>query len=133
VSSALLANPDITVVMASFDGAMVAPINAAIKGLKKDKTVGIYGATGGAQAYIAQMDGTTQQKTDLSSSEAWRAYAAVDQTLRVVSGAGALPPDDEADPIRLFTTKNYKEAAGPEAGFGDAYVQGYESLWLNKK
>jgi hypothetical protein len=54
----------------------------------------------------------------------------MDQTLRVLSGAGAVPPDKETDPSRLWTSQNYQHAADVNGGFGTEFPSGYEKLWL---
>ena len=35
----------------------------------------------------------------------------------------------QGDPSRLFTIKNYKQAANANNGFGTAFITGYDKLW----
>jgi hypothetical protein len=53
----------------------------------------------------------------------------MDETLRVLTGAGAIAPNKDSDPSRLFTIKNYKEVSGVNGGFGTAFVTQYKKLW----
>lgn len=132
IASALTANPDITVIMATFDA--VPPIEAAIKG-SGNKNVRIYGATGGTAEYIAQMGASdNKMMTNVASSVSWRAYAAADLMFRVVSGASTPDPWMEADGMRIFTPESYKESADASVGYGygTEYPKDYESLWLGQ-
>jgi ribose transport system substrate-binding protein len=130
VASALLADPKITVIMATFDG-MLNPIDAAIK-TSGNKNVHIYGLTGGTPEYIAEMGTGSKAMTNVGSSTSWRAYAAADLTFRVLAKTTIPSPDAEADGMRIFTPDNYKESADPDGGYGDVYPKGYESLWQKK-
>ncbi|TNC26868.1 sugar ABC transporter substrate-binding protein [Amycolatopsis alkalitolerans] len=127
VSSAILADPKIKAVVPIFDGE-VPPASAAVKASGRGD-VKLYGCYGGTPEYIAQMGGGIPMDSNVGPTHLWRAYATMDQTLRVLSGAGAVPADKDQDPSRLWTTKNYQEAAAVNGGFGTEFPSGYEKLW----
>jgi ribose transport system substrate-binding protein len=127
VSSALLANPKIKAVIPIFDGE-VPPAAAGIRasGRTDVKMYGCYGAT---PEYVLQMGKGLPMGSNVGPTALWRAYATMDQTLRVLSGAGAVSPEKAGDPNRVFTSKNYLEAGKPNNGFGTEFITGYEKLW----
>jgi ribose transport system substrate-binding protein len=127
VSSALLRNPNIKAVIPIFDGE-VPPAAAAVRASGRTN-VKLYGCYGATPEYILQMGKGLPMGSDVGPTALWRAYATMDQTLRVLTGAGAVSPDKAGDPSRLFTIKNYKEAGKPNNGFGAEFITGYEKLW----
>ena len=128
VSSALVADPSIKAVIPIFDGE-VPPAAAAVKASGKSD-VKLYGNYGGTPAYIAQMaTGQIPMATNTGPSHLWRAYAVMDQTLRVLSGAGKVSPEMASDPSRLWTPENASENAGVNDGFGTAFIDGYNKIW----
>lgn len=127
VSSGIIADPSIKAVVPIFDG-MVPPAAAAIKAAGKSD-VKLYGCYGGTPEYILQMGQDIPMNSDVGPTHLWRAYATMDQTLRVLSGAGAVPPDKEADPSRLWTLANHQHAADVNGGFGTEFPTEYEKLW----
>lgn len=127
VSSGILADPSIKVVLPMFDG-MVPPAAAAIKAAGKTD-VKLYGCYGGTPEYVLQMGKDLPMNSNIGPTHLWRAYATMDQTLRVLSGAGAVPPDKNSDPSRLWTLANHEHAADVNGGFGTDFPSGYEKLW----
>lgn len=127
VSSGLLADPSVKVVVPIFDGE-VPPAAAAIKASGKSD-VKLYGDYGGTPEYILQMGSGIPMNSDVGPTHLWRAYATMDQTLRVLSGAGAVPPDKDSDPSRLWTLANHQQASAVNGGFGTDFPSGYEKLW----
>jgi ribose transport system substrate-binding protein len=127
VSSALLADPSIKVVIPIFDGE-VPPAAAGIRA-SGHSDVKLYGDYGGTPQYILQMGKGLPMGSDVGPTALWRAYATLDQTMRVLSGAGAVSPDKDGDPSRLWTSKNYTHAADVNGGFGTAFIAGYDNLW----
>lgn len=127
VSSALVANPNIKAVIPIFDGE-VPPAAAAVRASGR-AGVKLYGCYGATPEYILQMGKGLPMGSDVGPTALWRAYATMDQTLRVLSGTKPVSPDKAGDPSRLFTIKNYTEAAKPNNGFGTEFVTGYEKLW----
>lgn len=126
VSSALLANPNIKAVIPIFDG-MVPPAAAGVR--STGRPVKLYGCYGATPEYILQMGKGLPMGSNVGPTALWRAYATMDQTLRVLSGAKTVSPDKDGDPSRLFTIKNYREAGRPNTGFGTEFITGYEKLW----
>ncbi|MBV9715978.1 MAG: substrate-binding domain-containing protein [Solirubrobacterales bacterium] len=127
VSSALQADPNAKVVFPIFDGE-VPPASAAVRASGKDVT--LFGDYGGTPAYINQMGaGTLPMGEDVGPTHLWRAYATMDEVLRILSGNQPLSPDKDGDPSRLFTKQNFKDVNGPNGGFGTAFVTGYQKLW----
>lgn len=127
VSSALLRNPNIKAVIPIFDGE-VPPAAAGLRSTGR-RDVKLYGCYGGTPEYILQMGKGLPMGSDVGPTALWRAYATMDQTLRVLSGTKPVSPDKAGDPSRLFTIKNYTEAAKPNNGFGTEFITGYEKLW----
>jgi ribose transport system substrate-binding protein len=128
VSSALVSDPNIKAVIPIYDG-MTAPTAAAIRASGRTD-MKMYGCYGGTPEYILQMPKGYPMATDIGPSHLWRAYAVVDQMLRVLTGAGAVPADKAMDPERLFTMDNYQEVTSvPNDGFGTEFPTGYEKLW----
>jgi ribose transport system substrate-binding protein len=127
VSSALVANPNIKAVIPIFDGE-VPPAAAAVRASGR-AGVKLYGCYGATPEYILQMGKGLPMGSDVGPTALWRAYATMDQTLRVLSGTKPVSPDKAGDPSRLFTIKNYTEAAKPNNGFGNEFIIGYEKLW----
>jgi ribose transport system substrate-binding protein len=127
VNSALLRNPKIKAVIPIFDGE-VPPAAAAIRASGRTD-VKLYGCYGGTPEYVLQMGKGLPMGSNVGPTALWRAYAAMDQTLRVLSGAGAVSPIKNSDPNRVFTIKNYTEAGKPNNGFGTEFITGYEKLW----
>jgi ribose transport system substrate-binding protein len=127
VSSALLANPNIKAVIPIFDG-MVPPAGAAVTASNRDD-VFLYGCYGGTPAYIAEMGESIPMHSDTGPTHLWRAYATSDQMFRVLTGAGALDPNDAFDPHRLWTLDNKDDVQGENDGFGTEFVDGYRALW----
>jgi ribose transport system substrate-binding protein len=128
VSSALQADPKIKVVVPIFDGE-VPPASAGIRAAGRHD-VNIYATYGGTPEYIAQMGGGLAMKSEVGPTQLWRAYATMDQTLRVLSDNKPVGASKDGDPSRLFTVDNYKQSAtGANGGFGSAFIGGYEKLW----
>lgn len=128
VSSALVADPSIKAVIPIFDGEDP-PAAAAVKASGKSD-VKLYGNYGGTPEYIAQMGrGQMPLATITGPSHLWRAYAVMDQTLRVLSGAGKVSAEKASDPSRLWTPENASENAGVNDGFGTAFIDGYNKIW----
>lgn len=127
VSSALLADPAIKAVVPIFDGE-VPPAAAGIKASSRTD-VKLYGDYGGTPQYILQMGKGLPMASDVGPTAMWRAYATMDQTLRVLTHAGAVSPEKDGDPSRLFTINNYSQAGTANNGFGTAFIQGYDKLW----
>ncbi|HVV22202.1 MAG TPA: substrate-binding domain-containing protein [Pseudonocardiaceae bacterium] len=130
VSSGLLADPKVKAVVPIFDGE-VPPAAAAVRASGRGD-VKLYGCYGGTPEYILQMGKGLPMASNTGPTHLWRAYATMDQTLRVLTGVGAAPADKESDPSRLWTLQNYQHAGDANGGFGTDFPSGYEKLWLNR-
>ncbi len=109
----------------------ICEVPPAAAGLKASGRGGValYGDYGGTPQYILQMGKGLPMASDVGPTALWRAYATMDQTLRVLTGAGAVSPDKDGDPSRLFTISNYTQAGAANNGFGTSFVTGYDKLW----
>lgn len=132
VVGSAIADPGVQAVVPIFDG-MAQPAIAALKSSSRTD-VKLYGCYGATPDYVLEMAPDVPISSDVGPAHLWRAYAAMDQTLRVLSGVPPLPPDKETEPSRLWTLANHQQAAEVNDGFGDAFPAGYEKLWgLTKK
>ncbi len=128
VATGIQADPNVKAVFPIFDGEDP-PAAAAVKASGKSD-VKLYGNYGGTPEYIKQMGaGNLPLGENVGPWHLWRAYATMDETLRLLSGAGAIPPDKDGDPSRLFTPQNYQQAGGTQGGFGTDFIAGYKKLW----
>ena len=128
VSSALTSNPDATYVLPVFDGMVQYALPAITAGGKSSK---VHIATYNADASVLrELQNKNVVTMDLGESFSWLGYALADQTLRVMTGQP--PVADEKVPVRVFDAANVGETGNPPAintGYGDAYLNGYRSLW----
>lgn len=129
VQAALVADPNIKAVVPLYGG-MTPQAMAAITGAGRTD-VQTYVNYSLPVEFIAQMeDGAIPSQSTARQSNLWRAYATVDQTLRQLTGAGALPPNDQADPHRVFLPSNAADIVDlPNEGFTEDFVTGYRGLW----
>jgi ribose transport system substrate-binding protein len=128
VSSALVANPDIRAVFTVFD-AQTPFVLPAIQSSNVDAKTYAFGAD---RTFVALMtDPANPMGTDMGPNFDWMAYTGADQLFRVLAGQQPIPSDEAFSPYRLWTPENAEEVNGPNDGFGDAYVEGYRSLWLD--
>jgi ribose transport system substrate-binding protein len=74
-------------------------------------------------------EGTVEM--DIGENLDWIAHAMLDAEMRLLCGFA--PITDSKVPLRVFTSENIAEVgepADPAMGYGDAYVQGYRTLWM---
>jgi ribose transport system substrate-binding protein len=129
--SALLADPRIGYVIPIYDSASQFVIP------------GIRSAGRSGKVKIATYNGTPFVLNDIRTkntvamdageSQAWIAYANMDQVLRMITGHKPLP--DAQTPIRVFDQSNIAEAGNPSdpnRAFGSSYVAGYRAVWSGK-
>lgn len=84
----------------------------------------------GTQSVLNTLEKGSPVKVDVGEPLNWLAYAFMDQAFRILAGTD--PVANEHTPIRVFTTTNVKVTGTPPTvtgGYGDAYIQGYKSLW----
>jgi ribose transport system substrate-binding protein len=71
-------------------------------------------------------------KMDVGENPAQLGYAAIDQTLRLITGTGPVESGDQNIGLRIFDISNVDEAGDPPAlgvGYGDEWKSGYLKLW----
>jgi ribose transport system substrate-binding protein len=69
---------------------------------------------------------------DVGESEDWLGFAAMDQVMRTLSGAGPIANGDEHIPLRIFDKTNVHEAGVPPEfgkGYGEEWLTGYRKMW----
>jgi ribose transport system substrate-binding protein len=128
VSSALVANPDIKAVFMVFD-AQTPFVLSALKASRTEAKTYAFGADEPALELMA--DPANPMGSDMGPSFPWMAYSGADQLFRAVAGEPVIPADEAFAPYRMFTPDNAGDATPPDYGFGDSYVEGYRSLWLD--
>jgi ribose transport system substrate-binding protein len=125
VQSALTSDPDINYVINLYDSAQAPQTEAAIKALGRDD---LHIATFNGTPEIMKLIGPNSViAVDVAENLDWIAYGAIDQHLRLASGAE--PTTTPNIPIRVFDATNIAEFTGPGLGFGDAYPDAYRELW----
>ena len=125
VQSALTSDPDINYVINLYDSAQAPQTEAAIKALGRDD---LHIATFNGTPEIMKLIGPDSViAVDVAENLDWIAYGAIDQHLRLASGAE--PTTTPNIPIRVFDATNIAEFTGPGLGFGDAYPDDYRELW----
>ena len=128
VQSALTANPDINYVINLYDSAQAPQTVAAINALGRDDLK--IATFNGTPEILAMIEPGSVIEMDVGENLDWIAYGAIDQHLRLLSGAD--PTTTPNIPIRVFDETNVSEAGSPPAngeGFGDAYRDAYRNLW----
>jgi ribose transport system substrate-binding protein len=128
VSSALVANPDIKAVFMVFD-AQTPFVLSALKASRTDAKTYAFGADEPALELMA--DASNPMGSDMGPSFPWMAYSGADQLFRAIAGEPVIPAAEAFAPYRMFTPDNAGDATPPDYGFGDSYVEGYRSLWLD--
>jgi len=129
VQSALTQNPDIDWVFTHYDS-MTIPATAGIRAAGKTGQVGVTGFNGTTEVLKMVADGTVT--ADVGESTNWLAYASIDQGFRLLGAGPVIEDGIVGTPLRLFDESNIGEAGDPPKpgqGYGDAYVEGYETLW----
>jgi ribose transport system substrate-binding protein len=125
VQSALTSDPDINYVINLYDSAQAPQTEAAIKALGRDD---LHIATFNGTAEIMELIGPDSViAVDVAENNDWIAHGAIDQHLRLLSGAE--PTTTPNIPLRVFDATNIAEFTGPGLGFGDAYPDAYRELW----
>lgn len=125
VQSELTSNADINYVINLYDSAQAPQTEAAIKTLgRNDLKIATFNGTPDILKLITP-DSVIQM--DVGENLEWIAYAAVDQHLRLLSGAE--PTTTPNVPIRVFDATNVAESTADGAGFGTAYRDEYAALW----
>lgn len=125
VQSELTANPDINYVINLYDSAQAPQTEAAIKALSRDDLK--IATFNGTPDILKLIKPGSVIEMDVGENLEWIAYAAVDQHLRLLTGAE--PTTTPNVPIRVFDETNVAEALEDGAGFGTAFRDEYATLW----
>ncbi len=125
VQSELTANPDINYVINLYDSAQAPQTEAAIKALKRDDLK--IATFNGTPDILKLITPGSVIEMNVGENLEWIAYAAVDQHLRLLTGAE--PTTTPNVPIRVFDESNVAEATEDGAGFGTAFRDEYAALW----
>jgi len=129
VQSALVADPDIKVVMPVFGGTGTTYAAAGVTALGRSD-VGIYGSYGMPIADLKQMGDGSPLKGVTRHNNLLRMMTTLDQTLRAMAGQEIVDANVYVDPNRLVTPENIAEFLEvSNEGFGDDAIDKYRVLW----
>ena len=130
VQSYLVSHPGTNWIMASYDD-MVIPTSAAIQAVGKSTSVRVT-SYNGTPANVALIEQGNVFAADMGESIQWLAWSVNDQAFRILSGVSPVVSGDEGTPLRVIDDSNVAQLGTPpgnDAGYGTAYVAGYEALW----
>jgi ribose transport system substrate-binding protein len=86
----------------------------------------------GTPAILGMIGSNSPVKMDVGENPAQLGYAAMDQTMRLLTGTSAVASGDQNVKLRIFDGSNVSEAGTPPAlgvGYGDQWKSGYLKLW----
>lgn len=131
--SALLADPNIKYIIPVYDGMtqFVLPAIQAVNAMDEIK-IATFNGTPFALGYIQN---GTPVKMDVGENNAQVGYAALDQVMRILTGAGPIASGDTKIPLRVFDASNIDETGKPPVlgqGYGNDFIAGYEKIWSGK-
>jgi ribose transport system substrate-binding protein len=125
VQSALTSNPDINYVINLYDSAQAPQTSAAITALGRDDLK--IATFNGTPDILKLIKPGSVIEMDVGENLEWIAYGAIDQHLRVLSGAD--PTTTPNLPIRVFDETNVAESTEDGGGFGTSWRDSYMELW----
>tara|TARA_B100000575_G_C23134042_1_gene658376 strand:- start:1598 stop:2701 length:1104 start_codon:yes stop_codon:yes gene_type:complete len=128
VQGKLQANPNINYVVPIYDS-MSTFVTPAIAISGKRDTVKV--ATFNGTPFVLDLIRDGAVEMDIGENLDWIAHAMLDAEMRLLCGLE--PIVDSKVPLRVFTAENIGEVGNPakaSAGYGDAYQEGYRSLWM---
>ncbi len=128
VQSALVRDPKIDYVIPIYDS-MSQFVVPAIRAARAGGRVRIAGFNGTPFVLKLMQDGDIVAM-DVGENLSWLGWAAMDQAFRVIAGEPAVK--SEHTPLRVFDDGDVGDAGRPprfDAGYGNAYVDGYRKLW----
>lgn len=128
VQGKLQANPGINYVIPIYDSmsTFVTPA-IAITGKRDSVKVATFNGTPFVLDLIRE--GTVEM--NIGENLDWIAHAMLDAEMRLLCGLD--PITDSKVPLRVFTADNIAEVGNPaeaSKGYGDAYIEGYRTLWM---
>jgi ribose transport system substrate-binding protein len=127
ITSELAANKSINALVPMYDAMIpyAAPADQA-----SHRNLKMY--TYGGAAQIEQLIKSNKLLVcDIGLSTGWLAYSGMDQVFRLLAGKPEIN-NELGSGFRIFDSSNVGQAFRPDAGFGTAYVSGYEKLWKTK-
>jgi ribose transport system substrate-binding protein len=86
----------------------------------------------GTPAILGMIGSNSPVKMDVGENPAQLGCAAMDQTMRLLTGTSAVASGDQNVKLRIFDGSNVSEAGTPPAlgvGYGDQWKSGYLKLW----
>jgi ribose transport system substrate-binding protein len=128
VQSALVRDPDIDYVIATYDSMSQFAVPAIVAAGKADRIK--IAAFNGTPFVLGMIQDGDVVAMDAGENLAWVGWASMDQAFRVV--AGERPARSERTPLRVFDARNVDDAGHPprfDRGYGQAYLEGYRKLW----
>jgi len=128
VQSALVRDPKIDYVIPIYDS-MTQFVVPAVRAARAAGRVRIAAFNGTPFVLKLMQDGDIVAM-DVGENPSWLGWAGMDQTFRVM--VGEQPVKSEHTPLRVFDDGNVGDTGRPpkfNAGYGNAYVRGYEKLW----
>ena len=128
IQSALLKDPSLNSIILEYD-AMSQFAVPALTVAGKNLPIATFNGTDFVLNYIAK----GKVGMDVGENLDWLGYADMDQAMRMLSGLPTVK--SENTPLRVFDATNVKEAGTPaktNAGYGNAYVAGYNKIWSGK-
>jgi ribose transport system substrate-binding protein len=128
VQSALVRDPGINYVIATYDSMSQFAVPAIVAAGKADEIK--IAAFNGTPFVLGMIQDGEVVAMDAGENLAWVGWASMDQAFRVV--AGERPVRSEHTPLRVFDAENADDAGHPprfDSGYGQPYIEGYRQLW----
>jgi ribose transport system substrate-binding protein len=127
VQAALLSDPKINYIIVIYDSMsqFVTPA-VTITGSSSRVKIDAFNGT----PFVLGLVQSGQVQMDIGENLDWIGHAILDAEMRRVSGLPLVK--NPQIPFYIFTQANAKDAGTPpklSQGYGDAYIQGYDSLW----
>lgn len=130
VQSAMIRDPKLNYVIPIYDSMSQFVVPAITAANKVGK---VYVATfNGTPFVLKYIQSGNVVRMDIGENLDWIGYAFLDSDLRLLSGQQLPEIFNEHTPLRIFTKQNVDEAGTPPtqtAGYGNAYITGFEKLW----
>lgn len=130
VQAALLRNPDLNFIIPTYDD-MARYVVPAVELTQSSDRVKI--ATFNGTPAILDLVRAGKVHMDIGESLDWIAHGVIDAEMRIICGLPHVK--DPKMPLYIFSAENIETAGVPaesSKGYGDAYIEGYEKLWMLK-
>jgi ribose transport system substrate-binding protein len=133
VQSAIQADPNLNYIFPLYDAMsqFVLP-GIQLAGASGRVHVASFNGTPFVLGYIQNGNVDGAMTMDVGESEDWLGYAAMDQTMRILTGVPPISSGDEHIPLRVFDKSNADDAGVPPQfgkGYGNEWLTGYERMW----